>query len=339
MRTLEYGAKQAIENCLKLKKYEKLVIITDRITLDIGNALKRAANKITNNIAFYVLEDFGNRPDNGVNPLKFPEKIFDTLKTANASIYCAQGKKNELHSLRRPMLNFIEKAIGIRHAHMLGITKEMMKTGMSADYEEIQRITNKVYDIINKSKEIRVITERGTDIIVRFNPKWKWIKSDGNIESKESHWSNLPDGEVYTTPKYISGHLVIDGCLGDYFGKYGNIEKTPLEMDITNSRIVKGSVKSENKKLEKELSDYIFNTDKNSSRIGEFALGTNIGLKKIIGNLLQDEKFPGVHIAWGEAYPITGAKQESKIHCDGVIRNTTVFVDNKKIMKNGKYLI
>ena len=39
--------------------------------------------------------------------------------------------------------------------------------------------------------------------------------------------------------------------------------------------------------------------------------------KKIIGNLLQDEKFPSIHIATGCPYPeMTGAKWDSKAHCD-----------------------
>jgi hypothetical protein len=33
-----------------------------------------------------------------------------------------------------------------------------------------------------------------------------------------------------------------------------------------------------------------------SERVGEFALGTNTGVTQMIGNLLQDEKVPGVHI-------------------------------------------
>tara|TARA_Y100000310_G_scaffold159627_1_gene159291 strand:- start:52952 stop:53278 length:327 start_codon:yes stop_codon:yes gene_type:complete len=81
-------------------------------------------------------------------------------------------------------------------------------------------------------------------------------------------------------------------------------------------------------------------TDENSNKIGEFAIGTNIALKKIIGNLLQDEKFPGVHIAYGDPYTAkTGAKWNIKAHYDGVIRNTTIIIDSEKIMENGKYLI
>ncbi len=47
MSAIEPGVKQAIENCLKVKKGENVVIITDRETLEIGSALRAAADKIT----------------------------------------------------------------------------------------------------------------------------------------------------------------------------------------------------------------------------------------------------------------------------------------------------
>jgi len=345
MGTVEYGAKQAIENCLKIKESEKLVIITDRETLEIGNALKYAAEKRTKNIDFYVLEDFGERPEDGSNPLKCPDEIFESLKDANASIYCAKGKKNEFYSLRKPMVEFIQKTKRVRHAHMPNISKKIMETGMCADYAEIQRISQKLYDIIKDAKEIRVTTEKGTDVKARFNPKLRWAISDGDVGARGKIWTNLPDGEVFTSPRYVSGHVIIDGCLGDIFKRYGSIEDTPVEMDIKRGRIVKGSVKCSNRQLEKELNDYIFNTDKNSNRIGEWAHGTNIFLEEIIGELLQDEKFPGFHLAWGD--PLgdhTGAKWKSKVHCDGVVKNPTIYVklmDDRiiKIMEKGKYLI
>jgi len=333
--SIEYGAKQAIENCLKVKEGEKLVIITDKETLEIGTALKKAAEERTKTIDFYVLEDFGERPEDGINPLKCPEKILESLNTADKSIYCAKGKKNELESLREPIMKkAFEK--GVKHAHMPGITMEMMETGMSSDYAEIERVSKKVYEIVKGAKEITVETEKGTKLTAKFSPELRWVCSFGDPAERNPHFCNLPDGEVFTSPADVNGHVVIDGCLGDFFGKYGDIEKTPVELDIENGRVVKGSVKCSDKQLEEELNKYVFETDENSNRIGEFAIGTNVDLKKIIGNLLQDEKFPGVHIAFGDSLPeMTGAKWKSKVHCDGVIRKPTVTIDGKTIMEEG----
>ncbi|MBW3016911.1 aminopeptidase, partial [Candidatus Woesearchaeota archaeon] len=67
---------------------------------------------------------------------------------------------------------------------------------------------------------------------------------------------------------------------------------------------------------------------------------TNIFLKKFVGSMLQDEKFPGVHIAFGYPYPkMTKANWSSKAHMDVVMRKTTIVVDGRKIMDKGKFLV
>lgn len=111
-----------------------------------------------------------------------------------------------------------------------------------------------------------------------------------------------------------------------------------MEWHIKNSRIIEVSCQK-NRKLEKEFLEYISH-DKNSNRIGEFAIGTNTSVKKIIGNLLQDEKIPGIHMAAGNPYPeLTGAKWKSNIHCDGVMPMATVHVDGKPLLVSGKFVV
>lgn len=338
--SIEYGAKQAIENCLKIKEGEKLVIITDKETLEIGTALRKAAEERTKTIDFYVLEDFGERPEDGSNPLKCPKELLEAFEKADASIYCAQGKKNELESFRKPLMKaaFANK---VRHAHMPDITKEIMETGMSADYAEVERLSKTLYDIVRNAKKIQVTTEKGTNLTAEFDPKLEWICSYGVPAAREPAFCNLPDGEAFTCPADVNGHVVVDGCLGDYFNKkYGDIGKTPVELDIKDGRVVKGSIKCANKQLEKELNDYVFDTDENSDKVGEWGHGTNKKLNKIIGNLLQDEKFPGFHFALGD--PLgdhTKAEWKSRIHCDAVIKNVTITVDGRTVMEKGTYLI
>ncbi len=332
MNSIEKGAKQAVENCLKVKKGEKVVIITDRETFEIGSTIKGATERITNTIQFFVMDDFGKRP------LNFPKQIGEALKEADVSLYVAQGAKGELQTFRRPMIEIINTNKRLRHGHMIGITPEIMKSGMLSDYKEIQRISRLVYEKVKNASQIRVISKNGTDFTAEFSTRLRWKICDGNITS--GNWSNLPDGEVFTSPINVNGKVVIDGCLGDFFTeKYGSLKKTPVAVEIKNSRAKKKSIHCDNKIIKKEFSEYLFKTDKNSNRVGEFAIGTNIGLTTLIGNLLQDEKFPGVHIAFGSPYPDkTGADWDSKAHLDGVIRNTTIYVDGEMIMKNGKFL-
>jgi len=143
------------------------------------------------------------------------------------------------------------------------------------------------------------------------------------------------------TPKTVEGHVVIDGCLGDFFAaKYGNLAANPVSLDIRGGRAVKESVACLNEELKKDFLAYLFESDENSDRVGEFAIGTNTGLKGLIGNLLQDEKFPGIHIAFGDSYGNkTGASWSSKTHVDGVLRETTILVDGETIMSAGRFTL
>ena len=115
----------------------------------------------------------------------------------------------------------------------------------------------------------------------------------------------------------MNGVYVVDGVVGDYLcDKYGDLEHQPLTIRMRNNRITE--VFSENKALEQDFWSYT-HTDENSDRVGEFAIGTNIELTDVIGQILQDEKFPGIHIAFGNPYgEHTGAKWFSGTHIDVV---------------------
>jgi len=333
MGTIAEGVRQAVENCLKVRKGDRAVIITDQETLDIGNALKTAVEKTAGPAQCFIMEDFGQRP------IAFPPTIADALKTATVSIYAAQGAKGELATFRQPMLKAIDANPKLRHAHMIGITPEIMKDGMCSDYKEIQRISKLVYERVRNAREIRVTTEKGCDFTGRFSPDLKWIVSDGDI--RPQHWTNLPDGEVFTAPADVNGTVIIDGCLGDFFTeRYGSLEHTPIRIEVKNGRAVRETLQCADERLRKEYDTYVFETDANSNRVGEFAIGTNTGLTKLIYNLLQDEKFPGIHIAFGSPYPSkTGATWDSKAHVDGVIKKTTIAVDGELLMDKGKFLL
>ena len=97
------------------------------------------------------------------------------------------------------------------------------------------------------------------------------------------------------------------------------------------------AIESENPVVAVELADYL-DSSENGRRVGEFAIGTNIGLRKLTGNLLQDEKLPGIHVAFGNPYPHeTGADWTSNVHIDVIPINCTIEVDSQIIMRNGQF--
>ncbi len=333
MGSIEEGVKQAVEHCLKVKAGENIVIITDAETVEIGSAIKAAIEKITAEVKFFVMEDFGERP------IDYPQAIDDAIKAADVSVYAAQGAEGELQTFRRWMIKAVEANTKLRHAHMIGITPEIMKDGMCSDYKEIQRVSRLVYEKVRNAGKIRVVTEKGNDFVAEFSSEITWLIGDGDITP--GHWKNLPDGEVFTSPVNVNGKVIIDGCLGDFFTqRYGSLENTPITIEVENGRAIKESIRCDNEQLRHEFTKYLFEIDENSNRIGEFAIGTNTGLTRLIYNLLQDEKFPGVHIAFGSPLPgKTGAKWDSKAHVDGVIKDPTIYVDGEMLMNKGEFLL
>jgi len=329
MGSLEEGSRQAVINCMKIQSRDKVVIVGDKSSKKVNDSLLKECLSVTKYVKQFVLEDFGERPLKNL-----PNEIKNAVANSTAVFYTATSKPGEKISLRHPIIKLA--TIKGRQAHMPNITEEIFKEGMNADYLKIKKISGKVADIVRNAKEIKVTTDKGTDFVVKLNPEWNWVICDGDIPNMPSRWSNLPDGEVFTCPFRLDGKVVVDGAVGDYFEGYNPL-KEPIKLVIENAKVV--DLKSDNKILENELVEYI-SQDENASRIGEFAIGTNTELKRFVGNMLQDEKFPGVHIAVGNSYPEeTGAPFYSKAHCDFVITNTNIFVDGKLIMKEGKFLI
>ena len=326
---LTAGARNAVRVCLRVQPTEKVTVITDEVSLEIAASLARELDGVGCRYQSWVLEDVAERP-----LTDFPRVIAADLETSQVSIFAVQAQTNELKS-RMQMTDIVNRR-KIRHAHMVNINKQIMLEGMRADFQKVDRLSAKVLDRVRVAKQIHAQTPAGTNLVVDLNPNYRWIKTSGIISTEK--WGNLPGGEVFTTPGEVNGTFVIDGVVGDYLcAKFGDLKANPLTIWVKGNRLVE--VHSENKELERDFWTYT-HTDENSDRVGEFAIGTNIELKDVIGQILQDEKYPGVHIAFGNPYGAhTGAEWYSSTHIDVVGRNFDIWVDNEQIMRGGQFLI
>jgi leucyl aminopeptidase (aminopeptidase T) len=328
-KSLCEGASNAINVCLKLKPEERVTIIADNDCIEIASSLAAEIKKVGSPFSLMVIEDFAPRP------LKhMPAPILEDLSKSQASIFCALAYEGELRS-RIDMTEVIDEH-KIRHAHMVNIEKKIMREGMRADFNKIDEISRKLIGKARGTKIIKVKSNGGTDLAAEFSPKLKWIKTSGLISTEK--WGNLPGGEIFTSPLNVNGVFIVDGVVGDYLcKKYGDLKDTPINIDIKDSRIT--NMKCVNNALLEEFTRYTM-TDENSNRVGEFAIGTNISLEHVIGNILQDEKLPTVHIAFGHPYTkYTGASWESTTHIDCVSVKCSVWFDGSLVMEKGKFLI
>jgi len=329
IESMRAGARTTVHVCMNIRVHDRVLFICDEETTPIARLLLEAAANQGARVACAYLEEYGRRPIT-----EFPAALRERLQSFRPTVtfYTAQAWPGEV-PLRIGLHEFLIESLHARHAHMIGITPQLLREGMAVDYRKVAEVTAMVYEQACGAHEAHVLSPLGTDLTVRFNRDWRWVKADG-IYHKPGQWGNLPDGEVFTAPLEVNGVFAAE-VLGDFFSrKYGVLQK-PVLFHIENGLVIK--ITNAGRTLRHELEAYL-HSGENSQRVGEFAVGTNVGLQKLCGNMLQDEKFPGAHIAFGNPYPeLTGADWSAQTHMDAVTTGCTITLDDEVIMRNGRF--
>jgi leucyl aminopeptidase (aminopeptidase T) len=326
---LRAGAHNAVDVCLGIHAGEHVALIADEASREVAASLEEALHAQGAQPLPLLIESVSPRPMTAA-----PREILETLEHADAGIMCVQPQEGELGA-RMAIVAVIERR-RIRYAHMVGVTRRIMTEGMRADYRQVDRLSQELCERMEHASALTVKTAAGTNFHATFDHTLAWVKTSGIINPR--YWSNLPAGEVFTTPGSVEGTFVCDGTAGDYFNaKYGELQTQPLVLEIRGGRLV--AAESENTELQRDFWSYC-HTDADSDRVGELAFGTNLGLREMIGILLQDEKVPGVHIAFGDPYGSqTHADWKSRTHVDVLTRNCDVWIDDEQVIASGQYLL
>lgn len=327
---LRLGAENAVR-CMGVCEQDRVFILTDFARGSIAGQVAAAALARHAEVSVHFLEHYGQRPLTA-----FPATLRDDLLQARPTVtyYIATAQPGEI-AFRLPLLPFLANELHTRHGHMIGIDERLMAEGMCADYDEVFTLTNQVYEIVRHAHKIHVTSAKGSDVTATFHPSWKWVPCHGRY-TEQGTWGNLPEGEVFTAPATVDGVLVCD-VLGDFFSeKYGVLEN-PVTLTVKDGFIT--TVSCADAAIEKDVRDYLFSTP-NGNRAGEFAIGTLTSLHQLSGNLLQDEKMPGLHVAFGNPYPeFTGADWNAQIHVDVIPTSCTIEIDGREIMRDGHFTI
>lgn len=310
-------AKIVLKKCLGLKKNEKLLIVTDSKLYGISKIFFEQAKKISKNVKLTKIKIpkvNGAEPDKKTSAemLKHDVEILITTKSLSHTNARINACKN-----------------GARIVTMPGITKDILNRAINIDYERLFSIHNNLGGIIDKGKEVQIKTKLGTDLSFSIKGR-KAFGRDSGLFTKKCTFGNLPTGEIFVAPVEgtANGIYFVDAS----FAGIGKI-KSPLKICVNKGYAEKIEGKNA-KKLEKMLDS----VGKEARNIAEFGIGTNE--KAIItGNILEDEKVKGTcHIALGNNIGF-GGKVSVPLHLDGIIKKPTIFVDDKKIMDNGKMLV
>lgn len=311
--SLAMGAHIALADCMAVKKGETVLIVTDTEKKQIGEALFKAALELE---AEAMILTMLPRHHHGEEP---PEIVAEAMKHANAVVCPTQFSLTHTQARKKAC------EAGARIATMPGITEQMFSSGgLTADYNEVERLTLKLVDRMAKAKTAKIIKD-GSHLSLSLEGRAP-IASTGLI-SKPGESGNLPSGEAYIAPVEgkSQGKLVIDGSMAGV-----GCLRSPLKIKVQDGYATEISGEQAVQLIE------ALGPTKEARNVAELGVGTNRGAK-LIGIVLEDEKVYGtVHVAFGENSTF-GGRTHAGIHLDGIILKPTFYLDDELIIDRGEF--
>src|SRR5947209_14222708 len=188
------GERNVVETCLGVRPGEHVALIADEACRAVAASIASALDDQHAPYTGLLLEDFGPRPISAA-----PAPVLEALETADVGVMCMTPQPGELGA-RMAIVKVVERR-QIRYAHMVGVTPQIMQQGMRTDYKLVDRLSDRLRQRLHGACSLRVRTDAGTSFTAVFNPSLEWVKTSGLISPR--YWSNLPAGEVFTTPARV----------------------------------------------------------------------------------------------------------------------------------------
>ncbi len=315
---LDKAVQTAFLDCLNLQNNETVLILTDDETLEIGQAFYTVGQKFAGSINLVVM------PVAKVNGEEPPIMIAELMQKYDV-VVCPTAKSLTHTDAKRNAC-----AKGARVATLPGITTDVFIRTLQADYTKIAKRTWQISALLEKTKNVRIKTELGTDLFLPIEGMPP-ISSTGLVREK-GKGGNIPSGESFLAPieGKSNGTLVIDASIAGI----GKIEGPPVTIQIKDGFAHTFSGGEQATQFEKNLKAF----NKPGLNVAELGIGTNDSAI-ITGKILEDEKvFGTIHIAFGNNITM-GGTCDVGIHVDCVVTKPDVWFDDHKIMEKGSLLI
>ncbi|QPV61871.1 aminopeptidase [Halosimplex litoreum] len=308
--SLRAPAETAVKQCMDLGSGESCAVITDDKRQAIGEALYAVASEVTDDA---VIARYPPGDQHGEEP---PEPVAAAM--AGADVVLAPTTKSLTHTEARTDAT----EAGARVATLPGITDGVFLMGLDADYESIAAESERLLDQVAGAEEVRVTTELGTDITFDLGDR-AW-QLDTGIVHDPGQMSNLPAGEIFTSPEDANGRFVVDGTMMPH-GKLD--EGQTLEFEVEDGYVTDISDDAVRADVEEAAEE----VGRDAYNLAELGIGSNLAVEDLVGSVLLDEKAAGtVHIAIGDDHGI-GGDTTAPIHLDGIITGPTVYADGEAI--------
>lgn len=312
---LRSAAGSVLASSLALKQGERLLVVTDPAHRRVGEALFEAGSELGAEAALAVMLP---READGQEP---PEHVAAAM--AASDIVVVPTTRSLTHTQAR--LRAVER--GARVATMPGITEDMFRAGaITADYEEVERLTERVAAVLNSAREALVVTG---DHRLSMSVEGRGAIASTGVLREPGRSGNLPSGEAFLAPVEgtAEGELLVDGSISGI----GKLSK-PMLLEISEGRLSSASGPEEERLL--ELLDH----SKEGRNVAELGIGTN-DKARLTGVTLEDEKIYGtIHVAFG-SNDTFGGVVAAGVHLDAVTLQPALYLDDHLIVFGGSVVI
>jgi leucyl aminopeptidase (aminopeptidase T) len=215
---------------------------------------------------------------------------------------------------------------------MTAFTEEqMMSGGLYANFRKEKPICDSVANRLSDTKTIRVTTRLGMNITFSVEGR------NGN-----SHCCIVDSAEFTAVPNIEANISPVEGTTNGVIVSYGSIPyygigvlTEPITFKVKDGFVyeIDGGAQA------KAIRDLMANQDDRFVyNIAQFAIGLNPLCKELTGVMLNDEGVLGsIHIGIGTSSNLGGSTKAST-HFDVIIHDSTVFLDEDILIKDGKLI-
>lgn len=302
-----------VRRCLAVKRGEEVLVIVDRETRAIGEALRKEASAAEADAVLTVMDE---RATDGTEP---PRVIAAALEACD--VFIAPTSRSLSHTTARKRAS----DAGARGATMPGVTEDMLARVMAVDFDAMALRSRAVAALLDEGGTAHVTCPRGSDLRLDLSGR-RGISDDGDL-TRPGAFGNLPCGEGFIAPLSGSGTIVAASLapLG--------LSDEPAVLTVEDGRIV-----SAEGGLGPEYLKRLQAHGELGTNLAELGVGTN-DRARLTGNVLEDEKILGtVHVAFGASAGI-GGTVSVPIHLDVVILEASLEIDSRPVLDHGDYVL
>ncbi len=309
-------ARRIMDQVLAVRPGERLVIVTD------FERPRSITDLLTTTAVLYelhpVVVTMPPREMGGEEP---PAAVAAAMREADAIIIQTSHSMTHTNAERDAL------RAGARVCNIREVDEEMMvRGGMTADYDQVERITRHGVALLTVASAARVTTNEGTDLQIDLTGRPGFGLS--GFAREPGQFSGLPDGEAAIAP--VEGRtsgVVVDPYLIE---KIGQVTE-PFRMEVARGQIVRIEGGTQAQMLDEILS----RKDPGGRNFAaELALGTNPACRVIPKSREIKKRLGQAHVALGDNLSLAGTV-ESAIHLDIILLQPTVTLDGRAVLNAG----